>query len=307
VQRILAARSRKTTEIDAMSDLSPILDDLEAVYTEALEVADLDAIKAGRRNSTTDQATIDQGYELSMQLCDLFEALGATGDDEADEEEDDTEMDMEGKATLAHIEGGAIKALDGGRIGGYAVLFGTADTPDMSHYRDYFTKSTEFWLDHFGWPRPMTYHHGMDEDTADDPVVGSWTKAVIKDEGVWLEGQLNQAHRYHGAVKELIRRGFLKLSSDSAPQWVRRERQANGTNEVKRWPLISASPTVTPAEPRLSGVSFKALMAELGLDDRSDNPEATGDVPARPDAVKAGDDDRARRLLLRTRLLSLQE
>lgn len=204
--------------------------------------------------------------------------------------EDDPPLEM--------IYGGEIKAIgDGNTVGGYAVLFGSADTPDMSQYRDYFTRSTDFWIKRFGWPRPMTYHHGMDKDTRDDPIVGEWTKARVDDVGIWLEGQLDQAHKYHGAIKELVRRGFLKLSSDSAPQWVVRERQPNGTHEVKRWPLLTASPTVTPAEPRLSGLAFKALMDELGMEEQ-ESPSNT--------EVKADDADRQRAILLELALLELE-
>lgn len=197
---------------------------------------------------------------------------------------------------LEMVEGGAIKSIgDGDTVGGYAVLFGSADTPDMSNYRDYFTKKTDFWIKRFGWPRPMTYHHGMDKDTRDDPIVGEWTKARVDDVGIWLEGQLDQAHKYHGAIKELVRRGFLKLSSDSAPQWVVRERQPNGTHEIKRWPLLTASPTVSPAEPRLSGISFKALLDELGMEEEQES------------ATKATDtDDRQRAILLEAALLELE-
>ncbi len=209
--------------------------------------------------------------------------------------------------TPAYLYGSEIKALDNGRIGGYAVLFGSADMHDLSNERDYFTKSTDFWLDKFGWPRPMTYHHGLDPDLQDDPIVGTWTKATVDSQGVWLEGQLDKAHRYHSAVKELVRRGYLKLSSDSAPQWVRRERQSNGANEVKRWPLLTASPTVTPAEPRLSSISFKSLMAEIGLEDIDDSPEADEAKAARADVLEAAETERTRRLLLQAKLLSLQE
>lgn len=301
VARIAAARARKDMDMD---ELLPALEELKAIQAEILEIIEeddtLSAIKAGRRNSGADQGTIDRGYAMAEELCSIFEALGATVEEEEVEGEE-VEM-VEGKAEgaldiVAVTEGSAIKALDGGAIGGFAVLFGTEDTPDASIHRDYFTTKTEFWLDRFGWPRPMTYHHGMDEDTTDDPIVGTWTKAVVKDEGIWLEGQLDRAHRYHGAVKELIRRGFLKLSSDSAPQWVKRERKPNGTNEVKRWPLLTASPTVTPAEPRMLGLSFKALVAELGLNDSQDNREATEEEGERSDETKA-QSDRQRRLLL---------
>lgn len=205
-----------------------------------------------------------------------------------------------------HIDGGAIKALDDGdAIGGYAVLFGDASTHDIE--RDYYTKATNFWLDDFGWPRPITYHHGMDAATRDDPVIGHWTKANIDDTGVWLEGQLDRAHAYYKAIKQLAARGYLKLSSDSAPQWVQRERQQNGANFVKRWPLITASTTVTPMEPRMMAVEVKALLAEIGVDAiDTNNPEAINPASAR-DGAKADDDERARRLLLELDLLELEQ
>jgi hypothetical protein len=150
--------------------------------------------------------------------------------------------------------GGAIKALDSGDIGGFGVLFGDADNHDLSMQRDYFT------------PRPtsgLTASAGPGQS----PTITAWTKTrrrshyrlvdeggIVKPEGIWLEGQLDKAYKYHGAIKELIKRGALKLSSDSAPQWVQRERQPNGANYVKRWPFITAS--TTPRRPSLGWRDF---------------------------------------------------
>ncbi len=303
VSRIDAARARKG--IDAM-DVSAVLEDLEDLRDELMEDVLPSAIKAGRRNSGSDQSTIDRGYALAEELCDLFEALGATVEEGAEEEAAEMGTPMEGKAgdDYSH-DGDAVKSIADGAIGAFAIRFGSEAEPDMSSLRDYFTKSTDFWLD--AWDRrPMLFHHAMDEDTADSPRIGTWTKAEVKDEGVWLEGQLDKAHRYYGAIKELVRRGVLRLSSDSAPHLVRRATKAGGIHEVTRWPLLAASLTPTPAEPRLSAVSFKALLAELGLEGIHDNPEVQGTEGERPDGAKA-DQERARRLLLRTKLLTLQE
>lgn len=261
VDRIAAARARKGIEMD------DLISDLEAIKTDLQ--TDIDAaVKAGKRNSSADQDTIDRGYALAEQLCELFEALGATIDDEEEgeeyEEEEGGEVEMmEGKAD-AFLVGDAVKALENGRIGGLAIRFGSSDEPDMSSTRDYFTKSASYWLD--AWDkRPMLYHHALEESTADDPVIGTWTKAAVTDEGVWLEGELNRSYRFHAAIKELVRRGVLRISTDSAPHLVRREAKGGGVHEIKRWPIVAASLTVTPAEPRLAGVSFKSLIDELGL------------------------------------------
>lgn len=161
--------------------------------------------------------------------------------------------------------GGAVKALDsdGYTIVAQAIRFGSSDEPDTSAYRDYFTKSTDFWLDKWQ-QRPMLYHHAMDEATADNPVVGTWVKTWVDDTGVWLQGQLDKAHKYAEAIKQLAQRGVLHISSDSAPHLVRRRRGPNGTNEVERWPLMAASLTPTPAEPRLAPVSVKTATIESG-------------------------------------------
>lgn len=204
------------------------------------------------------------------------------------------------------VYGSEVKALDGDRVGALAVRFGSAAEPDMSSVRDYFTKATDYWLD--AWDRrPMLYHHALDESTRDAPRIGTWTKATVTDEGVWLEGQLDRSHRYYGAIKELIKRGVLRVSSDSAPHLVLRERQANGTHEVKRWPLLAASLTPTPAEPRLSAVSLKALLAESGFEGIDTNDQEAQDVDdERADGLKI-ESERARRLLLQSRYIALQE
>ena len=234
---------------------------------------------------------------------ELDELEGAAGD-----AADNASMGPMNKAVSdnwLHIQGGAIKAMaDSDDIGGYAVLFGDAANHDIE--KDYYTKSTNFWIDDFGWPRPITYHHGMDAATRDDPVIGHWTKATIDDTGVWLDGQLNRAHAYYKAIKQLAARGYLKLSSDSAPQWVQREKQPNGANFVKRWPMITASCTVTPMEPRMMPVEVKAYLAELGYETIDDSPEAINPDAARRDGVKAAESERARRLLLELELLQLE-
>lgn len=326
VARITAANARKS-----MDDLTPIVADMQATISELTDIAD-GAIKAGRRNSTSDQAQIDQGYELAMQLCDLFEGLGADTGEEEGEAED---ASMEGMEEGMKVVGGAIKMTDDDTVYGPAIwLNGAPDMPDLSSKRDYFTKATDFWLNE--WERrPMLYHHHMPEDdvleamradgaSADEikamqealvylennPVIGTWTKATVDPVAVWLKGQLNKAHRYRGAIKQLIDHGLLKISTDSAPHLVRRVKQPNGTHEVKRWPIIAGSLTTTAAEPRLFDVqAVKSLYdaAGIALPFAIDNQEVgETEEGERADGLKAAS-DRARRLLLRSRMLTLQE
>jgi hypothetical protein len=301
---------RQTTKGADMPDYDTVLDAVEDAADDLATAADADLaeIKAGRRNSTSDLSRLEAIHDAAASICEMCEALGVEG--MGGDEEDDAAVSLEGKAQTEDADdfvyGSEVKALDGDRVGALAIRFGSEDEPDMSHARDYFTKATDYWLD--AWDRrPMLYHHALDESTQDAPRIGTWTKATVTSEGVWLEGQLDKAHRYYGAIKELIKRGILRVSSDSAPHLVLREARANGTHEVKRWPLMAASLTVSPAEPRLSAVSLKAVLAELGNDGIDDDPEASelndGD---RSDETKATD-ERLRKLLLQTRILSLQE
>lgn len=299
-----AALDRATKGLDDMDDNPLLLDALDALEDAAalLDSVEPDATKAGRRNSTADQALIDAAYGQACALCDLLEALGAEAED--DEEEDEEEMPE------SMMDDGAVKMLGEDRVGGYAVRFGSADEPDLSAFRDYFTKSTDFWLD--AWQtRPMLYHHAMDAATKDAPVVGRWTDARVDDVGVWLEGQIDMAHRYAAAVKDLVRRGVLKLSSDSAPHLVVRAPGPNNTHEVKRWPLLAASLTPSPAEPRLLPVgALKAAFDAAGLlppAELIDSPEADDAEAAEvADATKAAADERARRLTLELSLIALE-
>lgn len=196
----------------------------------------------------------------------------------------------DGGATKKSLDPYAVKMLDDDTVYGPAIRFGSADEPDLSKMRDYFTKSTDYWLD--AWDkRPMIWHHAIPQTeildeireagaTEDEikamrealdyldahPVVGVWTKATIDPTTVWMQGQVSKAHRYRNAVKRMIDMGLLKISTDSAPHLVQRIRQPNGTHEVKRWPIIAASLTPTAAEPRLYDVSaMKAFYDEAGI------------------------------------------
>lgn len=197
----------------------------------------------------------------------------------------------------------AIKMLDDGTILAQAVRFGTPSEHDMSSYKDFFTKETNFWLDQWD-RRPMLYHHAMDEGTRDAPVIGTWIKAWTDDAGVWLQGQLDKAHKYYEAIKELARRGLLRVSTDSAPHLVKRETVANGVNYVKTWPIMAASLTVSPAEPRLFPVELKAQLKELGIDIHQEATEAH--PPERLERAKERHAD-ARRIAMELDILAVEE
>lgn len=292
-----------TKAMDYTDALNGLLDIVETLEGDS-------AIKAGRRHNAADEAMVQAICDLACDIVEIACELGARPPEE--EEVVEESMDY------------SVKMLPDGRVGGYAVRFGSADEPDLSQFQDFFTKSTDYWLAHWQ-TRPMLYHHAQDEATKDAPVVGVWTKAKVDDIGVWLEGQLDSAHRYAGAVKELIRRGVIKLSSDSAPHLVIREPQPNGTNWVKRWPMLAASLTVSPAEPRLMPVAaLKAAFDAAGLDlppaflDETDGDTPVSDmadpevqepetsVEASPDQASETDPDSSYKRLLSLELELLE-
>lgn len=152
----------------------------------------------------------------------------------------------------------SVKALGNGKIEAYAVRWGSADEPDRSPTKDYFTPSTDLMLDAWGWPRPILLEHQAEQ-------VGQWHGATKDRVGVKLAGRLDSAHPRYAQLDQDIRAGRYYLSSDSAGHLVKRARQWNGTHELERWALLTASLTKSPAEHRLLPVAaVKALALKAG-------------------------------------------
>ena len=183
--------------------------------------------------------------------------------------------------------GGEIKALDdNGMIGGYLVRFGSADSPDVSRNRDFFTSDTDFGLN-VTTKTAMIWNHGLDpiieakHEGGSCLGVGDLTR---DDVGVWVEHQLNLRDDYERKMFEMVKAGKLGYSSGTAAHRVRRERQGNGTHHIKVWPLgADASLTPTPADPYLASaatslkslVEVKAMMSETGTGFAPPNPRAS--------------------------------
>jgi hypothetical protein len=154
-------------------------------------------------------------------------------------------------------DGGSIKALGDGKVGGYLVLFTDETSPDLAG--DFFTKSTDFDFDDDATIRSQVYyHHGQDSTLK----ARKFGKATLKmDEvGVWAEGQLQLRDEYEKAVYEMAEAGKLGWSSGTAEHLVEREQKGAAT-WIKRWPLgLDASLTPTPCEPRTKAVPLKSLL-----------------------------------------------
>lgn len=150
-------------------------------------------------------------------------------------------------------QGGAVKALGNGRVGGHLVLFSTAADPDLTG--DYFTAATTFKIDRN--PSPiLLYEHAMDPKIGDREI--GEAKASVDGVGVWVEAQLAMRDAYEEAIYKLAEQGKLGWSSGTAGHLVRRKKVGK-SYEVTSWPIVEASLTTHPAEPRTAAVPLKSL------------------------------------------------
>lgn len=200
----------------------------------------------------------------NLEALLLFLKEGKSEEKNIEEKKEDKKVEI----IVAESTKYTVKSLDNGKIGAYAVLFGDEDHTDLSSMHDFFTAKTDFWLDKWN-TRPMIYDHAQNQsrELRDNPVVGTWSKATMNDIGVWLEGEIDKAHQYRAAVMKLIEQGLLSLSSESAPHLVLRRKAAKDAHEIVRWPLLAASLTTMPAEPRLRPVDvIKSAYKSIGLE-----------------------------------------
>ncbi|NJL06681.1 MAG: phage major capsid protein, partial [Chloroflexaceae bacterium] len=173
--------------------------------------------------------------------------------------------DYDIRETLIYDGGDAVKALGNGRVAGYLVRFGDPDQPDL--VGDYFTSETDFGRLS---STDVYYHHGLDR-AIKARTIGRGT--LRQDEvGVWIEAQLSLADQYEQAIYDMVKAGKLRWSSGTLSHLVERE-PTGGATHVKRWMLgLDASLTPTPAEPRGTAASIKAL-AEVKMDENENEFE----------------------------------
>lgn len=152
--------------------------------------------------------------------------------------------------------GQPVKAIGEDRVGGYLVVFGSAEERDLQG--EYFTRDTEYHLDWYE-KRPMFFHHALDE-TVKGVKIGDIDTLKFDDVGLWAEGILDMRNAYIQKIKELVQRGVIGWSSGALPQ--RAIVDTNG--HIKEWGIIEGSLTPTPAEPRRTDVNtIKTAMTAL--------------------------------------------
>lgn len=155
--------------------------------------------------------------------------------------------------------GSAVKALGGGRVGGWLVEFSDPTTqtgmPDLD--REYFTKHTDYDIEN-GQKATVYYDHGLDP-TLKTRKIGRGTME-IRDAGVWFEAQLELRDDYEKGIYKLAELGKLGWSSGTAPHLVTRKKSVNDTVEIMSWPLGNdASLTPMPASPSNQVQAMKSV------------------------------------------------
>jgi len=205
---------------------------------------------AGRRHSQADIDTGKAAKDKARGIVADLEALGFV-DDAPQLEFSPSEPE---KALITF--GSEVKALGGGRVGGYLVRYSSPDDPDLTG--DFFTAETDFG-DADG--APVLYHHGLDETIKRRKLGRGQFKR--DDVGVWVEAQLTLRDEYEKAIYEMAEAGALGWSSGTAGHLVERE-PAGKAARITSWPLgLDASLTPTPAEPRNAATTLKAYMESL--------------------------------------------
>lgn len=156
----------------------------------------------------------------------------------------------------------AIKYVAKNEIKGYTFLWGGPTLTDVEI--EYFTKSTDFWDDRLAGmkSRPLTWDHAQDKSFKGSPVIGEIVDFGDDEIGRWFVAKLDQSHRYKHAIDELIKRGVLGASSDSAPQYTQRVKTGKST-WIKQWPWFASALTNVPAEPRT--IDSLEFLKSLGI------------------------------------------
>ena len=237
------------------------------------------SIKAGRRLSAKQLARLAE----ARQTIDDLVRWANYADDEPEPPAGFASIDVSG-GKAADL---TVKSLGNGRLGGYAVLWGSSAQRDLTG--EYFTQETRELDAIFTAMKrlPLLYHHGAD-GKMETAVVGPVDVMQRDEAGLWYEAQIALAGEYRQALEGLVEQGLLGTSSGTLPAARRVERRSG---RITRWPIAELSLTPTPAEPRMMetpvaevkaayitlGLDWTAANAAIQVDDMTDDeaPEAT--------------------------------
>ena len=181
--------------------------------------------------------------------------------------------------TLTHL---GLKATvdDEGNVSGWLAPFGGPfNGKDIDG--ETFTPKTDFALDYYP-TLPVLYGHGGDPEVG-AAKVGEITLKEIRDQGVWVQGQLDRQSAYYAAIRELAEKGDMYWSSGALAHLVQRNAK---TGEIKQWPIAEATLTLTPANP-LAEATVKETVTETITDVEDPGVTITFTTSAAKEAAQA--------------------
>ena len=204
--------------------------------------------------------------ETGDEVQAIFACIHAAGRGEGEKSMDPNEIIKAEDNIPMEGPGLAVKMISedaiGVTVGGYLLLWGDKKQRDLQG--DYFTKSTELWLDKYPTV-PALFHHGLDQDVG-MTVIGKRTSYKTDDRGVWVEDWLDKSSKYWAMVKPLLEAEALYYSPGSAPHLVKRETDGM----LKSFPIVEDTLTPVPAQHRLLPIeqiqsAFKSANIDLDM------------------------------------------
>lgn len=150
--------------------------------------------------------------------------------------------------------GGNFKTItDQGILEGSGIVFGSEEQPDISVFKDFFTKdtyvnpedsfTTTLFMEHcFSYDKPIGKAH-----------------MYKTDKGWEVTAELNMEDPVVKARFPEIKSGNWGFSTGAVGHAVVREKKNNGTHHIKQWAVGEISITKTPAEPKALIHSVKSL------------------------------------------------
>jgi hypothetical protein len=132
-----------------------------------------------------------------------------------------------------------------------------------------FSAETDLCLPWFGETgRPLLYGHGLNPATKVE-VVGRQVSLDLREDGYWIQNELDKRSRYRDLIGKLVEQGALSFSSGAMPHLV----QTTKDGKITRWPWVETSLTPTPANP------FAAVYAVKSADMAEHYAAANIDIP----------------------------
>jgi len=160
-------------------------------------------------------------------------------------------------------------------VGGYLVRFGSADDPDLTDAKDFFTPRTDYATS--AWPAKSHVYFNHRQPVKGRAIKQRFTNDAelsIDEIGVFAKHVLDERDEYERMVADLARAGKLGWSSGTAAHLTDRKDTKNGTHEITRWPLgLDASYTHTPAEYRNQVLPLKSVIPPLAAGAAGDSTQ----------------------------------